>query len=142
VRANSAIKSSADVDRAGVTVGAVAGQSQQVYVREHLRNARVDSLPAVPPNAALGKMLLDGKFDAFAANRTRMEELVREVPNLRVLADDFMVTTQAIVVARGKTSQLASINRFLADVRGSGFVKSSLDRASLVGVNVAPSPAR
>ena len=80
--------------------------------------------------------------DAFAANRTRMEELVRDVPGLRVLPDDYMVTLQAIVVPKGKSAQLAEINRFLADVRKSGFVRSSLDKAKVAGVKVAPEPRR
>lgn len=142
VRANSTIKSSADVDKAGVTIGAIAGQSPEVYVREHSKNARVESLSSVPPNAAIGKMLLDGKFDAFAANRTRMEEMVREVQGLRVLPDDFTATLQSIVVTKGKTAQLAYLNRFLADVRGSGFVKASIEKANLVGVDVARPSAR
>jgi polar amino acid transport system substrate-binding protein len=87
-------------------------------------------------------MLIDGAFDAFAANRTRMEELVREVPGLRVLPDDYMVTSQAIVVPRGDAARLAEINRFLADVRASGFVKTSLERAKVAGVRVAPEPKR
>jgi polar amino acid transport system substrate-binding protein len=142
VRANSAFQKSSDVDRAGVTIGAITGQTPEVYVREHVKNARVESLPAVPPNAAVGKMLLDGKFDAFAANRTRMEEVAREVPGLRVLADDYMVTSQAIVVPKGNAARLAEINRFLADVRAAGFLRASLDRANVAGVNVAPEPKR
>jgi len=142
VRANSTFQKSSDVDRAGVIIGAIAGQSPEVYVREHVKNARVESLPAVPPNAVIGKMLLDGKVDAFAANRTRMEEVVREVPSVRVLPDDYMVTSQAIVVQKGNAARLAEINRFLTDVRASGFVKTSLDRANVAGVNVAPEPTR
>lgn len=142
VRANAPFQKSADVDRAGVTIGAVAGQSPEVYVREHVKAARVVSLPSVPPNAALGKMLLDGKFDAFAANRTRMDEMVKEVAGLRVLPDDYMVTSQALVVPKGNTARRLAVNRFLADVRKSGFVKGSIDRAKLAGVNVAPEPTR
>src|SRR5512132_3803386 len=140
VRANAPFQKSSDVDRAGVTIGAVSGQAPEVYVRQHVRNARVQSLPAVPPNAEVGRMLLEGKVDAFAANRTRMEELVRDVPGLRVLPDDYMVTLQAIVVAKGRSAQLAEVNRFLADVRKSGFVQASLDRAKVAGVKVAPEP--
>ena len=142
VRTDSAFQKSADVDRAGVTVGAISGQAPEIWVRENVKSARVQSLPSVPPNAALGKMLLDRTVDAFAANRTRMEELVREVPGLRVLPDDYMVTSQAIVVRKGNASLLAEINRFLADVRRSGFVQSSLDRANIAGVKVAPEPTR
>ena len=142
VPAKSAFQKSADVDRTGVTIGAITGQAPEVYVREHVKNANVQSLPSVPPNTEMGRMLLDGKVQAFAANRTRMEELVRDVPGLRVLPDDYMTTLQAIVVAKGKAAELAEVNRFLADVRKSGFVQSSLDRAKVAGVKVAPEPAR
>ena len=142
VRADSTFKTSADVDRPGVTIGGIAGQSPEVWVREHAKNARVESLTSVPPNAAIGKMLLDRKFDAFAANRTRMEEMVREVPGLRVLPDDFTATLQSIVVAKGKRAQMDALNRFLSEVRASGFVKTSLAKADLAGVTVAPEPKR
>jgi polar amino acid transport system substrate-binding protein len=142
VRANAPFQKSADVDRAGVTIGAISGQAPEVYVREHVKNARVQSLPVVPSNAEMGKMLLDGRVSAFAANRTRMEELVRDVPGLRVLPDDYMATLQAIVVAKGKSAQLDEINRFLGDVRKSGFVQASLERANVAGVKVAPEPQR
>jgi polar amino acid transport system substrate-binding protein len=138
VRADAPYQKSADVDRAGVTIAAVSGQSPEVYVRTLVKQARVESLPSVPPNAAIGKMLLDGKVQAFAANRTRMEEVTREVQGLRVLADDYMVTLQAIVVPKGNTARLAEINRFLADARRSGFVRASIARANLAGVSVAP----
>jgi polar amino acid transport system substrate-binding protein len=140
VRANAPFQKSSDVDRPGVTVGAITGQAPEVYVREHLKNARVQSLSVVPPNAEMGKMLLDGRVDAFAANRTRMEELTHDVPDLRVLPDDYMVTLQAIVVPKGKGAQRAEINRFLADVRKSGFIQASLERANVAGVRVAPEP--
>ena len=142
VRTDSKFQKSEDVDRPGVTIGAIAGQSPEVYVREHVKNAKVESLSSVPPNAVLGKMLIDRKFDAFAANRTRMEELIRDAPGLRVLADDYMVTSQAIVVPKGNTERLAEINRFLAEARTSGFVKTSLDKANVAGVRVAPEPKR
>lgn len=140
VRANAPFQTSADVDRAGVTIGAISGQAPEAFLREHLKNARLQSLPSVRPNAELGKMLLDGKVDAFGANRTRMEELVRDVAGLRVLPDDYMLTLQAIVVPKGKRAELAEINRFLADVRKSGFMHASLTRANVAGVKVAPDP--
>jgi polar amino acid transport system substrate-binding protein len=142
VRADSSITRSADVDRAGVTVVAIRGQSPEVYLRETLKVARLDSLPSAPLNAELAKILLGGQADAVGANRTRMEELVREFPKLRVLQDDFTHTTQAIVVAKGKRSQLSYLNTFLSEVRGSGFVKASLAKANLVGVDVAPPTKR
>jgi len=142
VRTDSPFRLSEDVDRAGITIGAIRGQAPEIYVREHVKNARVESLPSVPPNAEMGRLLIDGRVQAFAANRARMEELVRDVAGLRVLPDDYMVTSQAIVVRKGNALLLAEVNRFLADVRQSGFVQASLARANIAGVKVAPEPAR
>ena len=140
VRADSSIRRTAEVDRAGVTVGAVTGQSQTIWVDEHITSARIHALPAVPPNAALAAMLLDGTVDAFAANRSRMEALSRDFPAIRVLDDNFMVVGQAIVVAQGERERLDVLNPFLADVRTSGFVQASIDAANIPAVEVAPEP--
>jgi polar amino acid transport system substrate-binding protein len=141
VRADSSIKRSADVDRAGVTIGAVKGQSQEIYVSGNIKNARVQVLPVMPANDVVAGMLAGGELDAFAANRQRMEELARTSTKVRVLPDNFLMIGQAMVVEKGNRSSLDELNRFLADVRASGFVKTSLDRAKLVGMEVAP-PAR
>lgn len=139
VRADSGIKQSADVDRAGLTIGAVAGQSPEVWVREHLKAARIVSFPSVPPNAELAAMLRDRRVDAFAANRTRMEELARAFPEVRVLPDNFTVLGQAIAVAKGQRARLDSINRFIAEALASGLVKESIERARIPGVEAATS---
>jgi polar amino acid transport system substrate-binding protein len=138
VRANSPLRTMADVDRPGLTIGAAKGASQQIYVSEHVKNARVEVLPEVPPPDVLARMLADGTLDAFAANRTRMEELARTSPSVRVLADNFLVIGQAIAIDKGGASKLDELNRFLADMRDSGFVRSSLERAGLAGVEPAP----
>jgi polar amino acid transport system substrate-binding protein len=142
VRADSPITRSADVDRAGVTVGAVSTQSQGVWVRENLKTARVMQLPTVPPNSELAAMLTARKVDAFAANRTRMEELAQAFPGIRVLSDNFMVVGQAFAVPQGNRARLAEVNRLVSEVRTSGFVKASIDRANIPGSEVAPAPAR
>lgn len=137
VRVDSSLTRSADVDRAGVTIGAVTGQSPEVWVREHVKAARMVSMPAVPSNAELAAMLRDRRVDAFAANRTRMEELARAFPEVRVLSDNFTVLGQAIAVPKGNRARLDSVNRFVADVLGSGLVKTSIERAQLLGVEAA-----
>jgi polar amino acid transport system substrate-binding protein len=141
VRTDSTIRSSQDVDRPGVKIGAVNGQSQQVFVSGTIKNAHVEVLPDMPPNDVLAGMLARGELDAFAANRQRMDELVRGAPRVRVLADNFLVVGQALVVEKGNQSAVNELNRFLEEVRASGFIKASLDRAKLAGVEVAPAPA-
>ena len=138
VRADSAIRTTADVDRPGVKIGAVKGQSQEIFVSANVKNARVDVRPVVPPNDALAAMLISGEIDAFAANRGRMEDLARTSPRVRVLPDNFLVVGQAIVVNKGEGARLEELNRFLAEVRASGFVRSSIASAGVAGVEAAP----
>lgn len=138
VRADSKIQTSADADRAGVRVGAVKGQSQQFYISSNLKNAKVTVFDATPPQAELEKLILTGEIDAFGANRQRMVEAAAREPKLRVLPDDFLVAGQAIVVEKGDAARIGELNRFLDDVRASGFVKASLERAKLAGVDAAP----
>jgi len=142
VRDDSAIRKSADVDRAGVQIGAVKGQSQEVFVSREIKNARVKVMQEMPPNDALAGMLIRGDLDAFAANRQRMDELARTSPRIRILPDNFLIVGQAIVVEKGDRSKLDELNAFLKDVLASGFVKASLDRANLAGVDVASAGTR
>jgi polar amino acid transport system substrate-binding protein len=142
VRSDSPITATAQIDRAGVTIGAAKGQSQEIYVSEHIQHARVAILPETPAHDALVAMLTNGKIDAFAANRQRMAEAAATSARVRVLPDNFLMIGQAIVVEKGEATRLDEVNRFLADVRASGFVKSSLDRAKLAGVEVAPAATR
>ncbi len=137
VRSDSPIERSADVDRAGIQVGAVKGQSQQIYASRELKQARVVVMTEMPPNDVLARMLLDGRLTAFAANRQRMEELARGAPGVRVLPDNFMIVGQAVVVEKGHPARIEALNRVLGELRASGFVKASLDRANLAGVEVA-----
>jgi polar amino acid transport system substrate-binding protein len=82
-------------------------------------------------------MLLDRKLDVFAANRGRMEELAKSAPGVRVLADNFMVVGQAIVVEKGDAARVAELNRFITDLRRSGFMKASIDRSGVAGLEIA-----
>ena len=146
VRADSPIRKAADADRAGLRIGAAQGQSQAVYLKENLKNAQVKILSAMPSQEDLQKMLVAGELDAFGANRQRLVEAAALFHDLRVLSDNFSAAEQSIVIAKadrtritkGDLSPMDAINRFIQDACASGFVKSSLDRAKLIGVDVAP----
>src|SRR2546423_11676188 len=71
VKSDSAIRRSADVDRAGVTVAAVRGQTQELFVSSHLKNARIRIFEAMPPQNEVEALLLKNDVDVFAINRQR-----------------------------------------------------------------------
>jgi polar amino acid transport system substrate-binding protein len=138
VRADSDIRRSDEVDRSGITIGAIKGQTQQLYLSERMRLARVEVLPVAPPPAEVAGMLVSGKVDVFGANRQRMEEAAQTTSRVRVLSDNFMVTGQAIVVEKGHPARVGELNRFLDEVKASGFVRASVSRANVAGVEIAP----
>jgi polar amino acid transport system substrate-binding protein len=135
VPASSPIQKSSDVDRAGLTVGAVKGQTQELFVSSRLKNARVRLFDTTPPQAELEMLLTSGGLDAFAINRQRsLEAEAASRSKLRALPDSFLEVDQSFVVEKGNSAKLAIIGRFMADVRASGFIKTSIDRAKLTGV--------
>jgi len=121
-----------------VLIGAVRLNSPTIFLNEHLKNAKVKEFPAMPPLDDVHKMLASGELAAFAGNRARLVEAATQYPSLRVAQDNFTVLEQNIVVEKGDTARLEIINRFLDEVRASSFVKDSLARAKLVGVDAAP----
>jgi len=143
VRSGSPIQQSADADRPGVTVGAVKGQTQELFVSSHLKNARVRLFQTTPPQAELEKLLTSGEVDAFAINRQRsLDAQAASTFRLRALPDSFLDVDQCFVVAKGERDKLNAIEAFAAEVRASGFIKMSIERAGVTGVDVAPGKKR
>lgn len=143
VRADSAIQRSGDVDRTGVKVGAVKGQTQELFVSSHLKNAQVKVFPTMPPAPELEKLFAVGEVDVFAVNRQRaLDAQAATASRLRALADSFLEVEQCFVVGKNDRSKLEPIERFVAEARSSGFIKQSIERAKLTGVDVAPAKSR
>jgi polar amino acid transport system substrate-binding protein len=137
VSATSSIQRSADVDRAGVTVAAVKGQTQELFVSSHLKNAKVRVLATMPGQPELERVLMSGEVDAFAINRQRsLEAQAESGGRLRALPDNFLEVDQCFVVEKGNRAKLDAIEQFVNEVRVSGFIKSSMERARLTGVDV------
>jgi polar amino acid transport system substrate-binding protein len=139
VRADSPLQKSADVDRAGITVAAIKGQSQQLFVSRTLKNATVRVLDTMPQQAELESILLGKSVDAFAINRQRgLDAQAASGGKLRPLPDNFLDVDQCFVVEKGASAKLKAIEQFVGTVRQSGFITASIERAKLTGV----APAR
>jgi polar amino acid transport system substrate-binding protein len=140
VRADSPLQKVDDADRAGVNITAVKNDTQDVYLSAHLKNNHVNTVPAMPSLDEVAGLLLNGKIDAFAANRQRLMEAAALFPSLRVLSDNYFVAGQAVALAKAEPpdpARLGELNRLLGEVLASGLVKASIDRAGLQGVDAA-----
>ena len=136
VRANSSIQSVTQIDRSNQKIGAGRGDSIALYLGRNLKQAQLVELTETP--AAAIQMILDGKLDAFGANRQRLTDLMRSSSGLRLLPDDLYGVEQTIIVPRGNPEALKVVNQFIDDVRKSGFLRDSIQRSGVIGVAVAP----
>jgi len=137
VRSDSPIQKVADADRAGVHIQAVKGDTQDVYLTNNLKNTKVDAVAAMPAPDDMEMLLLEGKIDAFAANRQRLVQISSQFPKLRVVADDYFVASQSIAIVKENPARLQAIEKMLNEILATGVVKDSIERAGLHGVNAA-----
>jgi polar amino acid transport system substrate-binding protein len=138
VAADSPIQKASDADRAGVKIGAVRGQTQETFLTANIKNGQVKVYESQPPQPELERLLLSGELQAFAANRQRMEDAAAKSTKLRALSDNFLVVVQELVIDKGDhPAKLAEIDRLIDEMRTSGFIKASLERAKISGVDVA-----
>jgi polar amino acid transport system substrate-binding protein len=141
VRDTSPLKSVADVDRPGIVLGATQGDAGELFLTRTLKSAelkrnRDGNTDRVP------EMLRSGEIQAYGTNRQRLHELAARNPDLRLLPDNFYGVEQSIVVRKGNQALLDVVEKFLDAARNSGFIASAIERAGLVGVDVAPPRSR
>ena len=137
VAGNSTIRSVADIDRAGQKIGGGKGDSITLFLARALKQATLIETDNTAPDAI--KKLTAGEIDAFGANRQRLTTLLKELPNYRLLPDNIFDVPQTIIVGKGKTDALATVNKFIDDVRTSGFLKSTIENSRIPGLDAAPS---
>ena len=137
--ANSPLKTLADADSEGVTIGAIRTRSQQIYLSRNIPNAEVVVYDPLPPNEELERLLVGGEVDAFGFNRAASLDIARALPTLRVMDGSFFSVPQEFVVAKGQQAKVAALLRLTDELRDQGRLEASLNKAGLLdSVSVAP----
>jgi polar amino acid transport system substrate-binding protein len=112
------------------------GDSTTLFMKRKFRQA---ALSEIDFNAAeIKRLLLAKEIDAFGANRQRLTNLLKDAPGLRILPENLFAIPQTIIVPKGKAEVLAAINRFIDDVRASGFLQKAVAASGVVGLEAAP----
>ena len=137
VPTDSPIRTIQDADRAGIRIGVRAGDAGELYLSRTLKFAEIKPVPGGTMEEAL-RMLSSKQIDAFAANKQRLSEVATPALGVRILEDNFLGVEQSIIVAKNDTASLTTINRLIDDARASGLLRAAIERAKLVGVDVAP----
>ena len=137
IKDDSPIRSIADIDRQGRKLGATRADSIALYLKRTLKQGEVVELDDTSRDT-VHRLLQAGTVDAFGANRQRLSEMVKGANGFRLLADDLYGVEQTIIVAGGRRDALDAANRFIDEVRRSGFLQSSVERSGVLGIAVAP----
>jgi polar amino acid transport system substrate-binding protein len=132
----SPIKAVADIDRAGQKISGTRNDSITLCLKRVLKQAtlvELDNNPELITKAIAGK-----ETDAIGANRQRLTTLSRSIPGTRLLPDNFFNVPQNIVVPKDKPEVLAAVDKFIDDMRASGFLRDAVARGGAIGVEPAP----
>jgi polar amino acid transport system substrate-binding protein len=120
-RADGPFRTSADVDRDGVTVVTRARAAYDLYLSRNLKAAKVLPIP-------------DGELDAFTAGqgdvasgtRPMLEDYFAGKPGYRILEPPFASVGQAMGLPRGRAAAFAWLEAFVEELKASGFVEAAL----------------
>lgn len=133
---DSPIRAIADVDRAGQKIAGTVNDSVTLFMRRKLKAATLVEIENNP--AEIKRMLTAKEIDAFGANRQRLTTLMKDTPGTRLLPDSLFGVPQTIIVPKGKPEVLAAVNRFIDEVRASGFLQSAIAASGIVGIEATP----
>ena len=136
VAERSSLHSVDEIDRQGVRAGGARGNSITIYLSRTLKRAKV--IETEGDAAGLKRKFEAGEIDAFGANRQELTAVANQMPGYRLLPDNILDVPQTIVVPKGRTAGLATVNAFIDEVRRSGFLKAAIERSGVIGIDVAP----
>jgi polar amino acid transport system substrate-binding protein len=134
----SPFKSIADVDQTGVLISVAQGNSPDIYLTGHLMNATLVRFATVPQALAA---LKDGQVNAFAGSRTAEIGFLPQMPDARLLPDDFLLAQLAAVMATGADEAVGAVDRFVEESKVEFLIQLAILRSRLVGV-LLPMPVR
>jgi polar amino acid transport system substrate-binding protein len=132
----SSIQAVADIDRAGQVIAGVRNDSITLYLKRKLKQATLLEVENNPPE--IQRLLTGKEIDAFGANRQRLTTLRAETPGTRLLPDSLFGVPQTIIVPKGRADVLTAVNRFIDDVRASGFLQNAITSGGIIGLQAAP----
>jgi polar amino acid transport system substrate-binding protein len=132
---DSPIRSNAEVDRAGVRIGAALGSAYDLYLSRELKQAKIVH---APNSQAVVDMVNAQGLEVAAGVKQTMEAEAKRVPGMRLLEGRFMVINQAMGTPKGREAGARYLREFVEEMKASGFVAQALARHRIEGAAVAP----
>lgn len=135
VPAGSSVNTLSDVDQPGIRVAVAIKGGPDLFLSRSLKRAVLVRGANIP--AAI-EMLKSGKADVVASNKPGLFSWSEQLPGSRVLDGRFTTVDYGIATVKGRDAGNAYVRTFIEDAKAAGLVKSSIEKARLRGVVVAP----
>ena len=136
VRDGSPVRGNDDVDRAGRVVVVGQGSAYDLHLSRALKHAAIVRAPT--SQAVVDTFVAQGA-DVAAGVRQQLEADAARIGGLRLLGERFMVIRQAMGLAKTRGQDAAEfLQRFVEEMKTSGFVAAALARHGIRGASVAP----
>jgi polar amino acid transport system substrate-binding protein len=135
---DSALKTIADVDRAGVRIAVARGSAYDLYLTRTIKNALL--VRASTGDIAIQTFLGD-KLEAAAGVKQPLEAYAKDHPEVRMLDGHFMEIQQAMGTPKGRLAGAEYLRGFVEEMKASGFVAEAIKRSNQQAA-VAPPAAK
>ena len=141
VREDSSLESVKDIDRPNQAIAARRADSMALHLARTLKQARLVEITESAGTEGI-EGVLSGQWHAFGTNRQRLTEALRKVRGVRLLKDDLYGVAQTLIVPKGDQKNLEAVNQFIDDIRTSGFLRATIERSGIIGIEVAPATVK
>jgi polar amino acid transport system substrate-binding protein len=131
----SKIRTLDEVDRPGVRISVVARSNYDLFLTRTLKNAQLVRAETTQGSA---DEFVNGRVDALAGVKQRVDEAAARMPGARVLDGRFMSIRQAIGMSKNRPAGLAYLKEFVEDIKASGLVGREIQAEGLKDATVAP----
>lgn len=124
-----------DFDVAGNLIAVGKGAAYDLFLTRHLKHA---SLLRVATSAEAIRAFVSGQADCAAGVRQPLLAYASEHPGYRVIEDSFTSIKQAMAVPRGRKTAHAYLQKFIAEMKTSGFIAQALKNSNQQAATIAP----
>jgi polar amino acid transport system substrate-binding protein len=135
VKNDSPLQRNEDVDQPGIRVVVGNASAYDLHLTRELKNAKLVKAPTSP---AVTDFFLAQNLEVAAGVKQQLQADAKRLPGLRLLPGRFMVINQAMGLPKGRDKAAAYVERFIEEMKASGFVAQALARHGIEGAAVAP----
>ena len=127
VRDESPLRSVEDIDREGIRISVSNKSAYDLFLTRTLQRAELIRASTPPESIHL---FFAERLEALAGLRPLLMDVAASHEGLRVLEGSFVTVRQAIGVPRNRSAIEADLDKFVEDIKASGFVDEVVKRNS------------